>query len=118
MTTVGYTLAINNDYGSFGTGSSLTTTSSPLYNSSTRTEEFSNYSLRRIYGLIEMGIDLELQLNQNTSIYLNGNYMAGLHRVVETNVEYSINEGPTQTATVFSNGDYFCVVLGVGKLRT
>ena len=32
---------------------------------------------------------------------------------METDVKYWINDGPEQTGTVFSNGDYYSIILGI-----
>jgi len=56
LTTIGYTLAINSSYGSRGSGSRFSSGSLFGTNDSTRTQDISNYSLERSYGLIETGI--------------------------------------------------------------
>ena len=82
-------------------------------NDSTRTEHISTYGLKKYYGLIEAGLALEYKLKNSLRIYLTANYLTGLSRVVETDVKYWINNGPEQTGTVFSNGDYYSIILGI-----
>lgn len=111
--TIGYTFALNNDFGSSGSGGGFTSTMGAPFNDSTRTEYRSNYSLRRNYGLIEAGVAFEYKLKSPLVLYLSANYLKGLQRVVEIDVQYWINDTPEQTATVFSNGDYYSVVFGI-----
>ena len=113
VTTIGYTFAINNDYGSIGYGSSFSSSISSSNNDSTRTEYISNYGLKKSYGLIEAGLALDYKFKNSLRLVLALNYLTGLSRVVETDVKYCINEKPEQTGTVFSNGDYFSIVLGI-----
>jgi hypothetical protein len=110
---VGFTLAINNDYESSGAGSSFTTSSNPQFNDSTRTEYISNYNLQRIYGLVEGGIGLEYKFKNSMIMYLSGSYLAGFKPVVDLDVTYRINDEPAQTANVFSDGSYYNVVVGL-----
>ncbi len=110
---IGYTFAINNDFGSSGSGAGFISTSGAPLNDSTRTEYTANYSLRRNYGLIEAGVAFEYQLKSPLVLYLSANYLKGLTRVVEMDVKYRINDMPEQTATVFSNGGYYSVVFGI-----
>ena len=113
VTTIGYTFAINSDYGSSGSGSSFSSSTSPQYNDSTRTEYVSNYSLKKTYGLIETGLALDYKFKNSMILSLSANYLTGLSRVVETDVKYWINDEPEQTGTVFSNGDYFSLIIGL-----
>ncbi len=112
-TTIGYTFAINNDFGSSASGSSFTSTSGLQHNYSTRIQDTSTYSLRKTYSLIETGVSLEYKFKNSLALYLAANYLTGLGRIVEVDVKYWINEGPEQTGTVFSNGDYYSIVLGL-----
>ena len=113
VTTVGYTFAINDDYGSSGSGSSFSSSISSSSNDSTRTEYISEYSLKKFYGLIEAGLALNYKFKNLLIIYLAANYLTGLGRIVESDVKYWINDGPEQTGTVFSNGDYYSIILGI-----
>ncbi len=113
VTTVGYTFAINGDYGSIGSGSSLSSSIHSANNDITRTEYISTYSLKKSYGLIEAGLALDYKFKSSVRLYLAANYLAGLSRVVETDVKYWINDGPKQTGTVFSNGDYYSIIIGL-----
>ena len=113
VTTVGYTFAINGDYGSSGSGSSFSSSISSSNNDSTRTEYISTYSLKKSYGLIEAGLALDYKFKNSLRLYLAANYLTGLSRVIETDVKYWINDGPEQTGTVFSNGDYYSIILGI-----
>ena len=107
--TIGYTFAINNDFGSTGrSGASITSN-----NFSWRTESESNYSLARTYGLLETGLALEFHIIEPLSMHLSANYLKGFQRVVEADVTYWINADPPQTGQVFSNGDYYSVVFGL-----
>ena len=113
-TTIGYTFAINNDYGSSGSGSSFTSTSGQnSYNDSTRTEHVSNYSLQKTYGLVEAGLSFDYNIKNSLTLYLAANYMTGFNKIVEIDIKYWINDFPEQTGTVFSNGDYYSIVFGV-----
>lgn len=113
VSTIGYTLAINSDFGSSGGGSSFSSTSGAFSNDSTRIEDVSNYSLQRHYGLLETGLGLEYQLPNSLTLSLSANYMTGFKKVVDMDVDYWINDGPQQSANVFSNGDYFSIVFGI-----
>lgn len=113
VSTIGYTLAINSDFGSSGTGSSFSSTTGSPSNDSTRIEDVSNYSLQRSYGLLETGVGLEYQFPNSLTLSLSANYMTGFKKVVDIDVRYWINDGPEQSASVFSNGDYFSMVFGV-----
>ena len=113
VTTVGYTFAINDDYGSSGSGSSFSSSISSSGNDSTRTEYISTYSLKKSYGLIEAGLALDYKFKNLLIIYLAANYLTGFGRIVESDVKYWINDGPEQTGTVFSNGDYYSIILGI-----
>ena len=113
VTTIGYTFAINNDYSSSGSGSSFSSSASSSNNDSTRSESISTYSLKKSYGLIEAGLALNYKFNNSLRLYLAANYLTGLSRVVETDVKYWINDEPEQTGTVFSNGNYYSIVLGI-----
>ena len=113
VTTVGYTFAINGDYGSRGFGSSFSSSISSSNNDSTRTEYISTYSLKKSYGLIEAGLALDYKFKNSLRLYLAANYLTGLSRVIETDVKYWINDGPEQTGSVFSNGDYYSIILGI-----
>lgn len=113
VTTIGYTVAINNNYNSSAYGSSLSMNTSPQFNDSTRIEYTSNYSFEKTYGLIEAGLALDFKLKNSMRIYLAANYLTGLNKIIETDVSYWINDGPKQTGIVFSNGDYYSIVLGV-----
>lgn len=113
VTTIGYTFAINNDYGSSGSGYSFSSSASSSNNDSTRTEHMSTYGLKKYYGLIEAGLALDYKFKNSLRIFLAVNYLTGLSRVVETDVKYWINDEPEQTGTVFSNGDYYSIVLGI-----
>lgn len=113
VTTVGYTIAINGDYGSSGSGSSFSSSISSSNNDSTRTEYISTYSLKKSYGLIEAGLALDYKFKNSLRLYLAANYLTGFSRVVETDVKYWIDDGPEQTGTVFSNGDYYSIIIGL-----
>ncbi|MDG1914845.1 MAG: hypothetical protein P8I55_09690 [Crocinitomix sp.] len=113
LTTVGCTFAINGDYGSSGSGSSFSSSIYSSNNDSTRTECISTYSLKKSYGLIEAGLALEYKFKNSLRLSLTANYLTGLSRVVETDVKYWINDGQEQTGTVFSNGDYYSIKLGI-----
>ena len=113
VTTVGYTFAINYNYGSSGSGSSFSSSISSLSNDSTRTEYISTYSLKKSYGLIEAGLALDYKFKNLLIIYLAANYLTGLGRIIESDVKYWINDGPEQTGIVFSNGDYYSIILGI-----
>lgn len=113
VTTVGYTIAINTDYGSSGSGSGFTSSTNPLFTDSIRTEDISDYSFQKTYGLLETGLALEYQFNNSFILSLAGNYMTGFGRISQLDVTYKINNEPEQTGTVFSNGDYFSVVVGL-----
>lgn len=119
-TTIGYTLAINDSYYSRSIGGSgykfpNGANNSPFseYNDSTRSTSTSNYSFKKTYGLIETGIALEYKFKNAISLNLAANYLTGFSKIIEIDVEYWINDGPKQTGVVFSNGDYFSVVLGI-----
>ena len=107
--TVGYTIAINNDYGSSGSGSS----SIDFNNNSVSSNHTSNYSLQKTYGLIEAGLGLDYRFKNSLRLSLAANYLAGLSKVIEVDVMYRVNSEPEQQGTVFSNGDYFSLVFGV-----
>ena len=111
VTTIGYTFAINNDYGSSGSGFSFTNGSS--LQDSIRIQDLSTYSLEKTYGLIETGLALDYKLKNSMTFYLAANYLNGLSRVVEVDVKYWINDGPEQSGTVFSNGDYYSIFFGL-----
>lgn len=111
--TVGYTLGFNNDFGSAGAGAAFSASSNGEYNDSTRTQHISNYSFNRVFGLIETGVALDYTMKNSLSLYLSANYLAGLNRMVELDVSYWINDEPEQTATVYSNGNYYSIVFGV-----
>ena len=113
VTTIGYTFAINNDYGSSGSGSGFTSFSGLQYNDSTRTQDISTYSLKKTYGLIETGIALDYRFKNSLTFYLAANYLTGFKRIIEIDVKYWINDWPEQSGTVFSNGDYFSFVFGI-----
>jgi len=113
ITTIGYTFSINGDYGSSGSGYSFSSSTSPQYNDSTRTEHVSNYSLKKTYGLIEAGLALDYKFKNSLRLYLAVNYLTGLSRVVEIDVKYWINDQPEQTGTVFSSGNYYSLILGI-----
>ncbi|MDB4107460.1 hypothetical protein N9595_03235 [Bacteroidia bacterium] len=113
VTSVGYTFAINGDYGSTGSGSSFSSGSSSAGIDSTRSKHTSTYSLKKSYGLIETGLALEYKFKNSIRLSLAANYMTGLSRVVEADVKYWINDGPEQTGTVFSNGDYYSIFIGL-----
>ena len=112
VSTIGYTLAINNDYGYDAYGSSLSTSSLPGFNQRTETVDTSRY-LKNTYGMLETGLALEYEFKNALSLYLSANYLRGFSRVTEIDVRYRIDNGPEQTGTVFSNGDYYSVVMGV-----
>jgi hypothetical protein len=114
-TTVGYTIAINNDYASYASGSGFeqSAISGEAYNDSTRTQWSSRYNFRKTYGLIETGISLDYRTQKDVTLYLAANHLAGLTRIVEVDVEYRINDGPIQNGKVFSNGSYYSIVFGV-----
>lgn len=111
--TIGYTLAINEDYGSSGSGYSSTGSSGLQYNDSTRIEDISTYNFEKTYGVIEMGVGLDYKLKNSWTLYLATNYLAGFSRIVEIDVKYWINDEPEQTGTVFSNGNYYNIVFGI-----
>lgn len=113
VTTIGYTFAINSDYGSSGSGSSFSNSNLPQYNDSTRSEYLSTYSLKKTYGLIETGLALNYKFKNSVTLSFAANYLSGMSRIVEADVKYWINDGPEQTGTVFSNGDYYCITLGI-----
>lgn len=85
----------------------------PGYNQSTMTRDTSRYDLRRSYGMLVTGLAMEYQFKNSLSLYLAANYMMGFNRVIEMDVYYRIDNGPEQTGTVFSNGDYYSVFLGL-----
>jgi hypothetical protein len=112
--TIGYTLAINTDSGSGGSGSGVTRSAGfGFQNDSTRTQYTSTYSSQKTYGLLETSLALESKLSPSLTLYLAANYMTGFHRVVDMEVKYWINDLPEQSGTVFSNGDYLSIVLGI-----
>ncbi len=114
VTTIGYTFAINSNYNSGGEGSFfINGGDGSKYNDSTRAHHISTYGLRKTYGLIETGVALEFKLKNSITLYMSANYMTGFGKVVEIDVEYWVNDLPRQTGTVFSNGNYYSVVLGV-----
>ena len=109
-TTVGYTLAINNSYGSSG----FSEFTEELENGDVISgEDLATYNFRKTYNLIETGVGVEYKLKNAISLYLAMNYLTGFKRVVEVNVAYQVNDKPEQIATVFSNGDYHSLVFGV-----
>lgn len=112
VSTIGYTLAINNDYGYDAYGQGLSRTNLPGFNQRTETVDTSRY-LKKTYSMLETGLALEYQFKNSLSLYLAGNYMMGFSRVTEIDVHYRIDNRPEQTGTVFSNGDYFSVFLGL-----
>jgi hypothetical protein len=113
VSTVGFTIAFHNDYSSLSRGGSFATSSDPQLNDSTRSDYMSRYNFQKVYGLIETGLALEYRLKSDIVLSLGANYLAGLGRVVEIDVEYQINDDPVQTGKVFSNGDYFSVFFGL-----
>lgn len=113
ISTLGYTFAINNDYGSEGYGSYATSGNIPGFNQRTETRDTSRYDFRRNYGMLETGLALEYQFKNSLSLYLAANYMMGFNRVIEMDVHYRIDNRPEQTGTVFSNGDYCSVFWGL-----
>ncbi|MEM7374590.1 MAG: hypothetical protein AAF587_38715 [Bacteroidota bacterium] len=110
---IGFILAINNNFGSTGSGHSFTISSGLQQNDSTRTQESSTYSLTKTYGLVEAGLAVEYTIKKPLILYLATNYAAGWNRVVEMDVQYWINDGPEQTGMVYSNGGYYSLVFGV-----
>ena len=110
---LGYTLAINDDYNSSGRSGSFSTNPDPQFNDSTRTSAVSTYSFQKTYGLLETALAVEYQYPNEVILYLAGSYLRGFNKVVELDVSYRINDQPEQTGRVFSNGDYFSVVFGI-----
>tara|TARA_B100000674_G_scaffold269412_1_gene222466 strand:+ start:837 stop:1571 length:735 start_codon:yes stop_codon:yes gene_type:complete len=111
-TTVGYSLVINNYYDvtSSGLYESFSSSSGSIYHVYS---EYVSKSQKRFFGLIETGVELDYKLNNSSTLYLSTTYLAGLSKVVELDVLYSINEGKEETANVFSNGDYFSILFGI-----
>ncbi len=116
-TTIGHNFAINADYGASGSGGVFYKNPReilmPLIFDSLRIADTSIYSFRKTYSLIEAGITINYKFKNGLSLYLAGNYVAGLTKVIEINISYWVDNQPEQNATVFSNGDYFSIVLGL-----
>lgn len=112
-TTVGYTLAINSNYGSSGYGSANYGSLASPNSDNIRTEYLANYSLVKSFGLIEAGVAVNFTFNNSMICYLAANYLTGMRRVVEMDVKYWTNFGPERTGTIFSNGDYYSITLGM-----
>ncbi len=108
-TTVGYSLNINSSYGTWGYGRG--TFIDPQ--DTIVVFDSSDYKLRKTYPLLELGLALEYQFKNKLTIYLGGNFFIGLKRVINIDVSYKVNNGPDQTATVFSNGSYYNFIFGV-----
>ncbi len=110
---LGYSLALNTSYGSTGGSGSFSTIPNSVSLDSIRTQAVSNYSLRKTYHLVDMGLSLDYTFKSKITLSLMGNYLRGFNRVVEMDVKYWINDQPEQTALVYSNGDYYSIMLGI-----
>ena len=112
ISTIGYAFAINNDYGYDSYGKSLTTNNLPGFNQRTETVDTSRY-LKKTYNMLETGLALEYEFRNSLKLSLSANYLRGFSRVTEIDVRYRIDNGPEQMGTVFSNGDYYSIFLGL-----
>jgi hypothetical protein len=106
---IGYTLAINSDYG-YGNGGSagfeINKRDTVSYN------VFSRLSLRRTFPLLETGLGVEFLIRRSALISLYANYFTGFHNVIEQDIQYQHN-GSSSTAKGLSKGDMLSFTLGV-----
>ncbi len=114
VTTIGYTIGINNDFGSSSSSSIFLSRSGPgTISDSIRVSHMSNYNLAKTYGMVETGIGYEYKFKNALKLYTGVNHLAGFKRVIETDISYRIDDEPEQAAMVFSNGNYFSIVFGI-----
>lgn len=80
---------------------------------SVRTEDASFYISDGSFGLIETGISINVQFDEAIQFYFLGNYKAGLNKIIETEVNYRINDLPYEQTHIFSKGSYFSFKAGI-----
>lgn len=80
---------------------------------SVRANEASFYVSDGNYGLIETGLSIDVEYDEVIQFYFSGNYKAGLNRVIETEIDYRINDEPVEQTRIFFNGSYFSLKAGI-----
>ena len=106
---IGYTLAINSDYGHGDGGSAgfeINKRDTVNYN------VFSKLNLRRTFPLLQTGLGVEFLIGRSALISFSANYFTGLHNVIEQDIQYMHN-GSSSTAKGLSKGDMLSFNLGL-----
>ena len=111
--TLGYSLTVNTEPGSSGSGHRFQITDGEMYNDSTRSAHINWYTNERFIHLFEAGLSLDYAFKNGLTFYISANLFSGFKKIVEMDVEYWINDGPMQSGTVFSKGAYFSTLLGI-----
>jgi hypothetical protein len=98
---IGYTLAINSDYGygDGGMGGDIISGHDTIYYS-----VYSKLSLTRSFPLLQTGMGVEFILLRTVLVSVAANYYTGFKNVIEQNIQYTHNS-TTYTATGLSKGE-------------
>jgi len=103
VSVLGLVYGINSDYG-YGGGSGFEKVSGgdSIYYSYT-----SYYNFSKRLPLIQAGLGLEFKLFQTALLSLSTNYYAGLKKLIQQDITYTVNNGLEQRGTAISKGDTF-----------
>jgi hypothetical protein len=104
-TNTGFHYCINSDYGSYGSGHFGDSTSYVNY--------ASNTSLAKSFFLLETGGGFEFIILQKVLLSLSCNYFTGFRKIVQLDIEYTVNNEPLSYAYAHSKGDYWSVGIGL-----
>ena len=105
-----YTTIVTVDTGRFssGFGTSYIEGDTIRY---TDEETFSNF--RKNFILLETGLALDIKISKSLMLVMLANYQVGFTRIIETNLNYTVNSGPTYVGQVYTNGNNFQVLIGL-----
>ena len=106
---IGYALGINRDfyYGAGGGGGTTIT------NSHTVSYEYYSDYKNEVFHLLQAGLGLQFRFFKRGNLTVSGNFYPGLTKVMEQNITYNIDNGPTQFATSEGRGRFWTIGLGI-----
>jgi hypothetical protein len=107
-----YVFGINND---FNEGGNLTGGASigGFGKDSVAYNFENNFRLTEYFSLIEIGFGLDYAISKDFMFVSSFNYSFGFQKVSSFDISYSKNAIPTEINSIYSNGNYFALSLGL-----
>lgn len=105
----GYAFGLNADY-NYGAGGGSGTT---ITNTDIVQYDYTSSYKSQTFHLLQAGAAIQFRFFRKASIQVSGNYYAGLTRIMEQDVSYSINNGAPQNALIRGNGSFWNIGVGM-----